>query len=366
MPLAFSFFKQSLGSAQKITNIQSWSLETGRQWPTDPYAPMSGTIIARGTPQVKLGEYLFGMVGNVSTPPGLMGYGCFVGYCKDVTVQYGIVAALDVTTYTLEGDLARNGRTQMNGVALAQNYTLAQAAPATSSSKAANGQSIAAAQTYTGNQLDYLNTIILTEMGHMVETGFYDSPPFAIVPDVALYPRNYDVTSNFTISDTTTAAGIRFDQIAFASPAQVYYTQATINPLALASQTAGSGSRAIVQDSYDYSTAQALSHAQYLISQYNTTVSRPYAITASYSNQDTSTRQTEFTKMLNDITSSSGMMCTLEFRSNTYPLIIEGKSITADVSDTTVTLYVSAFDNNNYLILNNAVFGKLDSNKLGF
>ena len=56
----------------------------------------------------------------------------------------------------------------------------------------------------------------------------------------------------------------------------------------------------------------------------------------------------------------------MAFRGTTYPCIIEGYTFTAQPGDARYTYYVSAADLNAYLILDNATFGKLDNNRLGY
>ena len=177
----------------------------------------------------------------------------------------------------------------------------------------------------------------------------------------------------YTSDNPASASEMYYDAIEFTSAAQNYYTTATIQPLGLASQTAGSGNYSITQSSLDYTTAQAASHAQYLVSQFDSTNSTPFAISASYSNQGSNaTRLTQFANFLHDGASSSGQLIKIVFRTNTYYAVIEGAQRVIDLSDTMINLTLSAQDNNNYLILNNAVFGTLGTNstypgnKLGF
>jgi hypothetical protein len=54
------------------------------------------------------------------------------------------------------------------------------------------------------------------------------------------------------------------------------------------------------------------------------------------------------------------------FRSSTFNCVCEGISITGTPDQTRITLYLSGQDTNAYLVLNDAIYGKLDSNKLGF
>jgi hypothetical protein len=49
-----------------------------------------------------------------------------------------------------------------------------------------------------------------------------------------------------------------------------------------------------------------------------------------------------------------------------YYSIIEGVRVTATPESSRYTFYLSGADLNNYLILNDTVFGTLDNNKLGY
>jgi len=237
------------------------------------------------------------------------------------------------------------------------------------------GRSIMTAQTYSGNGVDLINQIQQTEMGHIADGDTFTWSPTGgpgtttLIPNVGMFPRNFSQVPTQTFADDSTAGGIRYEKIEFTSAAQQYFTEATINPLSLASQTSGSGFYNLTQDSLDYTTGQALSHAQYLVAKYNTTTAVPVSITASYSLQDTTTRRNNFGNL---VRMQAGRVVTIIFRGNTYLCVVEGVEVGADVSNVTVTLTLSAFDNNNYLILDDAVFGTLGTsgtypgNKLGF
>lgn len=367
------------GNYTTINNVQEVSIGKGRQWATDPYNPSTCTVKFRGTnSSCQVGNWVVVTDLDFNFPAGNPLY---MGTIKDIQVEYGIVTNLDYTTIVLEGTLARWGRRQFNSRAIAQANTLNQidtlatAIGFGSFTTASGGLSIAAAQTYTGNGLDLINQIMLTEMGHLGEYGTFTLPGLGQItmsPDIVFFERNYDNVANFTFADDTTAGGIRYEHIGFTSAAQNYYTEATIQPLGLATQTAGSGFYNITQDSVDYSTGQALNHAQYLVSQYNSTASTLASITASYGRQDTTTRQNNFKSLIRDVNSVSGALYQVIFRGTTYYGVLEGMQLSADTSETTIELTFSAYDNNNYLILNNAVFGTLGTsgtypgNKLGF
>jgi len=365
-----------------LNDVQSVSVQAGREWLTDPYNPSSCIIqsrnIAAWTTAPKIGDMIAVQQTNSTSKFA------FGGFIKDVQINYGMVASMDTATITCEGPLALWGRRQFNSLVVAQNNTVNQidavANPTSlynyTNPNTNNGLSIASGQTYTGNGLDLLNEACQTEVGHIAEvTGVtFWITVNTYAPFINFLRRNDDVTANYTFSDNPASASeMYYDAIEFTSAAQNYYTAATIQPLGLASQSAGSGDYSITQSSLDYTTTQAASHAQYLVSQFKSTASTPFAISAAYSNQGSNaTRLTQFANFMHDGASSSGQLIKIVFRTNTYYAVIEGAERIIDLSDTIINLTLSAQDNNNYLILNNAVFGTLGTsgtypgNKLGF
>lgn len=361
----------NVSSGTVLNDVQHFSINRGRQWLVDNYAPSSATIQSRNISAWTTAPVIGDMVSIFCTSTG-GGY-IYSGFIKDVAIIYGTIPSMDYAIITCEGPLAKWGRRQFTSKSLTQAKTLTQAVSQLSSPAGLSpyintygpGYSTASAQTYSGNGLDALNTLVQTEIGHIAETS-------GTLPTVFLSPRNWDVAALTTWTDSTTAGVCKYDNIGFASAAQNYYTQVTIEPLALTTQVAGTGAYGLVQSSYDYTESQALSHAQYLLSQFNTTVSTPITLTASYANQDTVARQQAFAAALQDTYTPSGYLTQITFRGTVYKSVIEGVNITVDQSETNVEMTLSAFDNNNYLILNNAVFGTLGTsvtypgNKLGF
>jgi hypothetical protein len=61
-----------------------------------------------------------------------------------------------------------------------------------------------------------------------------------------------------------------------------------------------------------------------------------------------------------------GARVSVTFRGTVYQSIIEGVRVTATPQSSRYTFYLSGADLNNYLILNDTVFGRLDFNKLGY
>jgi hypothetical protein len=294
----------------------------------------------------------------------------FGGIISDVEIFYGIVPSLDYAEIRCESYLSLMGRRNMVSLSLAQGLTSAQAytiintAWPSASTAISTASSTAIAQTYTGNALEALNTLAITEVGRLNECflpgqglmylGRGDFNPFA---------------STIALSDTNTSL-IRYDQINFRSTAENYYTRVTINPLTVASQTNNSGSApyySLSLSTFDYNTTQANSLSQYYLNQFSSQTATPTSFNSRYSQQTTTAGQTAFTDAIS-FGNIIGAQASAVFRSTTYNTIIEGLSISASVEDgdTYVEWYCSAEDLNNYLILNNATYGRLNYNKLGF
>jgi hypothetical protein len=61
-----------------------------------------------------------------------------------------------------------------------------------------------------------------------------------------------------------------------------------------------------------------------------------------------------------------GARVSVTFRGTVYQSVVEGITVTATPESSRYTYYLSGADLNNYLVLNDTVFGTLDYNKLGY
>jgi hypothetical protein len=69
---------------------------------------------------------------------------------------------------------------------------------------------------------------------------------------------------------------------------------------------------------------------------------------------------------LNIVSNFLGLEIEIVLRGVRFFCVIEGVNITASPDDTRILFHVSSNETNDYLILNDAVYGRLDFNKLGF
>jgi len=362
-------------SASNVTlnDIQEINIEQGRQWTTDPYDAARMVIQCRnitgwGSPNPQIGQRI-----RCNLTIGSVTYNYFIGRITNVAIEYGNKTSMDTATITCEGALGYLARRQLTAQALTQKNTTEQAYDAVVASGVnvtaayTTGLSIASAQTYTGNLLDLVNKLIPgTEYGRIRQYGNTS----ATSPTVDFFPRN-KLSGSFIATDNLSGpiTAIRYDKVFFTSGQDNHYTQVTVQPQGLTTQVATNGSTyyGLTVPSLDYTNGQALSHAQYLVNNFSNTDSEIAGFSFSMASQ------TQMDALLKgdalgffQSQTQVARSCTFEFRGSTYKSVTEGVNITITPDDIYYTVYLSPRDLNAYLILNDANYGQLDENKLGF
>lgn len=361
------------GSNVTLNDIQLVEIEQGRQFTTDPYSASRMIIHCRnlsgwGATPPKIGQRIY----MTQTLTGLSATEVWGGRIRGVNIQYGNKTSMDTAVITCEGSLGLLARRQLKSVSLTQQDTTSQADQAITASGVPvtvfydTGYSIASAQTYTGNLLDLVNELMLTEYGRISQ--FYNFSTYT--SQIYLHPRNTLDSGNFyyaTDVDPAPTNRMILNGVSFAGVQDNYYTQVTINPQGLTPQVATSGGSyfGLTQASLDYTNAQALSHAQYLLANFNNDTSELIGCSLKWSQQNTSSARSKFDLLCQAATQISSPI-EVTFRGTTYYAIIEGVRFTYTMDDIEVELDLTPQDLNAYLILNDSRFGKLDENKLGF
>lgn len=306
----------------------------------------------------------------------------FVGYIKDVQYEYGILSAEDTCTITVEGVMSLLGRRTLNAYTTTNTRTISQAGEICDevgigwfSVDSSNGRSVVTTQTYSGNAFDLVNELILTESGFMNEYGSSGLDPEVVfvARNLLPYPFGFvlDSSEPVVFSDTaaSTSKALYYDAIQFRSAAENYYTQIVVEPQGLTRQVASSGAkpyRGLTIQTLDSTTAQADDLAEYLLNMYSKTNIYATSISLTYERQDTTTKQNVFKDMLlsGNFAAVRGQIV---FRGSTYNVMIEGAEISTSVEGTTqMTFYFTSEAMNNFLLLNDSVYGTLDTNRLGF
>ena len=362
-----------------LPSVQNISISNGRRRQIDDYGvdqltveslfPSSWSV----TP--KLGDNIIAWVYTTAYPsyPTYNYWKMFQGRITNVDIKYGTVANEDSVTITAEGLQAELGRTQINSYAVTSAVTGLQVFNMANSVGLTVGQgsclSTGSAQTYTGNLKAFVDTEIRTEQGRLRSTPTaptaLDMGNLDFVGRGALF---FGPTPTPEWSDGTLASpdiNYKYQQVKFKSAAEDYYNSVTVEPLGLASQTTTSGAVPIfsyVAQTYDVSTSQALSLAQYIRFKYDTTNSTPRELGFTISQQSAYNA----VWMLNLISNFLGLEVNIVLRGVRYYCVVEGVNITASPDDTRILFSVSSNETNDYLILNDDVYGRLDYNKLGY
>lgn len=359
------------GSFTTLTNVQEISFFGGRRNQLDAYNASNIRIVARypsgyASPIAALvpGTYVQVLSPNIAGYPS--GFG---GKIRNVNVTYGIPyqssqGPADYIEIDVEGGFAEVGRMSGNGYSMASGTFGTQIVTMNAQTGlTANGgtNTVMAGTTINGTWGDWLNSSLVSINGRMSDFG---SVGFLIIQGPYV---NKVCTVNF--SDTTNnATNQLYDTLRFDALADNYYTQVQVDPESYAIQTvtkAGATTpyRTLTVNTFNSSTAQATDLANFLLSQYQT---QRFAISEISCLAE---RQNSFQldKLgLSGMAEMIGARVNVTFRGTTVTCLIEGVSLTATPESARYTYYVSGADLNNYLVLNDAVFGKLDSNKLGY
>lgn len=361
-----------------LPDVQQISISNGRRRQIDDYGVDQLTVESLfptdWTVTPKLGDNIIAWVYTTAWPsyPTYNYWKMFQGRITNVDIKYGMVTNQDSVTITAEGLQAELGRTQINGYAVATASTGLQVFDIADSVGLYVGQTSAmstgSAQTYTGNLKAFVDTEVRTEQGRLRSTP--TAPDVLTMGDLAFVGRGAlfqggAVTPEWSDGTLTSVTEYKYQQVKFRSAAEDFYNSVTVEPLGLASQTSTSGATPIysyVANTYDVSTSQALSLAQYIRFKYDTTNSTPRELGFTISQQTTS----DAVEMLNWVSNFSGLEVDIVLRGVRYYCVVEGVTITASPDDTRILFAVSSNETNDYLILDNALYGRLDNNRLGF
>jgi hypothetical protein len=349
-----------------LTNVVSFNMRQGREKQLDDYSADTAQVIIR---------YPTGYVSPIAAlVPGNIirvkhdgsGEYIYAGYISGVSVNYGIpyasgVGNEDFITISCESYFARFGRLEGNGQAITGGLFAAVAADIlTYSGLTINPQAnaltqSASASTVSNTYGEWLSQYIRTINGRMAQAAA-----------VIVYGPGDIVASSASFSDTANDATNQvYDNIQFSAFGDNYYTQVTVTPTVPAAQTVSSGAgpyRSLKFNTFSSSTTTALDLANFMLSQYSTTDVQIYSISC------LSEAQTSF--KLNNMGVPTalliGMQVPIKFRGTTYYGIIEGFTMTATPESSRWTYYISGASLNSTLILDDAVFGKLGTGKLGY
>ena len=356
-----------------LTNVQNIVINLGRSAQLDQIKTSIASFEMRyptgyASPIAALVSGTFIRIRNTTGTP----YDLWFGKINDVSAKYGIpyaggVGQADFLSVSCEGPFADLGRMQGNNYAMAADTITNQITAANLQTGVPIGQNFVptsslAATTVSSTWGDWSARVCQSTNSRMwdsvgVKKFFIVSPFFSNV-------------STINFSDTTNNATNQvYNQINFDSLADNFYTQVTVTPESYTAATvtqsgATTPYRTYQTNTLNASTAQATDYANYLLGNYGTARFAISSFTCSAEAQ--SSFQLDKIGYNALMTRSPGSQVSVAFRGTTYQCIIEGVTMSATPAGASFTYYVSGADLNAYLLLDNAVFGKLDYNRLGY
>jgi hypothetical protein len=357
-----------------IPNPQNVSWNWGRRTITSPFSASQATVQGRAGssfPLLQVGQ----LMQLVLTDTVKTGSCIFGGQLADLKITYGEVQNMDTYEIIVEGPFARAGRYIDDFVTTAgtktdvawENYE--EVLPPVGQDGVfitgvivnVAGESRSTVSAYTANTslAEILTLIADTEVGRIIERQDTNS----VDQDILLQLRqNLQQLTNFTFTDVPAdwATNYKYTELEFRSLSDAYADRVEIDPEGLPVSSAGLGTRTQRFKSLDETSLQADSHAEYVLNLLAALGEVPFSVRVEAINQELNGVLSYFDQFRN------GYIASIVFRGTTYPVIIEGGQLSASPDSVSATLFLSAQDQNAYLVLDDPVFGKLDENKLAF
>lgn len=363
-----------------LTNVQSIYLSVGVQAQLDQLRANTGTIEIRyptgyASPIAQLVQGTYIKIMNNTNPAAA--YLLWVGRISDISVQYGIpyassVGNADYLTIAVEGSFASLGRMAGNDYAMAAGTLATQLTTAGTQTGLSIGwlgssSQAGAAATISGTWADWLAKTALSANARMWNTK--DNSLF----DITVVSPFYQYTTQNYFSDVRPQPEVTasYDQITFEGYADNYWTQVSVDPDGLATQTVTlSGAtvpyRTYVVNTNNATTGQALDFANYLLGNYSTPKLSISSVSCIAEAQTLDMLLDKFAGVTQSFARIPGVRTSVQFRGTTYQCLIEGVTMSATPAGARFTFYLSGADLNQYLILDDLFYGKLNSNKLGY
>lgn len=352
------------GSTFVTFNTQSISFSYGRTQPTDDFPTATLQLSGILPDSLPAAAKLVGDILKVKLMPvsGTLPFPFeYAFYVKHFSRTYGTTANLDTWSITAHGVIGELTRSQLTtDYNTTANWTTINQAADIANSRAGivagttQGYSFVSGTTFTAGTYvnDVVQTLMRTEQGRITDC----------FGELTLYGRYTSagsvVITNFDDGTTTTTLPVtKYTEVEFVNDGDYLANTVVVEPEGLASVSTGSVQPTLSFNTLDNSTSQATGLAQYIQSTINLNTVRPLSVTIL---ADAQTNH----QWIYSLTPSN--IVTLGLRGTSYNCLIEGASISASPSATYVTYQLSSAEAYAFLRLDNSIFGKLDSNRLGF
>lgn len=345
-----------------LQSVQSIQMTYGRRLATDSLKGSTITVTGRNPellPTLVQGTYALLETGSFS-------YQC---YLADIQIDYGYIPAEDTWTIIFEDALGVAGKVNKT-VTITTNQRSAEALSSLAGvgnprpdvltgNTPLNGEAFISAVSITnGNLLAAFNQVMNTEQG-LLFGGFLSS---AVMGDKIMYFRNrtrkQGPEAEFTDSTPQVPAiAAKFDNITFAQLQQTYWDKVIVEPEGLAAQTAGTGAVTYVVNTYDVSTGQAATTAQYILDSSSPNMAGPIELSclAEAQTNDAALTVAEVGRAMN-----------IKLRTGEYTCEVLGGAISITPATTRFTYYLKLREGSSFnFTLDSTYYGVLDTNKLG-
>jgi hypothetical protein len=234
---------------------------------------------------------------------------------------------------------------------------------------------LASAVNFTGGALDLVNTYLRTGQFFIEDLDGQRSSSTLQQFYMQLYEAGR-FNINYTFSDAGTLGAFKFAALEYLSSVQNTFTEVEVVAPAIATQTASTGVapfNTLVYNTLSNSTADALDLANLILGLQNSVAVTPFSISTNTLLSPTCTSMSlvnyYITVGASEVVpypgATLGSGVTVEFRGTTVEAQIQGINTTFYPDQARVQLYLSPGIGAQF-ILDDATFGVLDQNKLGF
>lgn len=357
----------------------SMSITGGREKYLDTYSGGSCRLTINNASNFAANARYGDLIQVTSVP---IGANAIVNYfwIQEITYEdYPGNIGLNTATITAVDFMSRAGRITANAYAIPQLPTLNQAEKFNASQGGPlpsdmvvggygpNSGSIASATTYTGSVNNYLNLLVTTERGYLIERGllyFISRTDAASLVPIAT-----------TIGRTTSTTQIAYQQFERIQNGTQFINTATISPEGLAAQTAVNtssvttyGAASYSSSTVDYNTTQGLGNANWIVNNF----SEPSSLRFACSFSDVAQNATALTSWVGQFWGLAASRCiNLLYQvpggsSVTVASIMEGFEINVTPDQTNFRLTFSPLQYYQFFTLNSTSLGVLDTSRLGW
>lgn len=353
-------------SALDLDNVQSVTITKGRTQIQDPFKVGTATITGRvpaDLPNIDIGDEITIFTYDTPSPTRV-----FYGRVAEFRIVYGNIPQMDTWELYCEDSLADVGRIALPATGSSANNatTFFAAVSATAASggtifdlypTALAGSNVSAITYDNGNLLDLLQDLIFTEQGRLVPdvpggVGWINRTALGLLPLVCDFTDGTVAASNPTVP---------FQSVEFYSQADSFFDRVVVEPVGFTAQESGAATgKTFTKRSLDVSEAQADNLADYVLQTLQVNNAVPFKVSVISENQLNDAALDAF------VAAGAGGKAQVILRGAVYEVFMEGATLTANPDQTRITYSLVSANAQNFFVLDDATFGVLDTNKLGF